>query len=174
MRKTLHDLFSIMGRLRDFRALFLASTLVIIIHQLALAGVGALSYWISSSIVVDIDYEITWLFAGLFTIAVVHALGYLMDAWWSHQLAYQVLASMRIDLYKVIQRIAPKGLKGRKIADVTAAGMNDMEQLEWFYAHTVAAALAALISPTILIIILYVLIGPWALLTLVSLFSTLR
>ncbi|WP_295026630.1 ABC transporter ATP-binding protein [uncultured Mobiluncus sp.] len=171
MRKTLHDLFSIMGRLRDFRALFLASTLVIIIHQLALAGVGALSYWISSSIVVDIDYEITWLFAGLFTIAVVHALGYLMDAWWSHQLAYQVLASMRIDLYKVIQRIAPKGLKGRKIADVTAAGMNDMEQLEWFYAHTVAAALAALISPTILIIILYVLIGPWALLTLVSLFA---
>lgn len=171
MKKTLHDLFSIMGQLRDFRRLFIASTLVIVMHQLALAGVGALSYWISSTVVANVNSQISWLFAGLFTLALVHAFGYLLDAWWSHQLAYQVLASMRIDLYNVIEKIAPKGLKGKRIADVTAASMNDMEQLEWFFAHTASVAIAAVISPTILVTILYLLIGSWALLTLVSIAS---
>ena len=168
MRKTLQDLLCIVGQLREFRALFIVCTAVIVLHQLALAGVGGLSYWISSHVVVNPTQPIVWLFTGLITLALVHGLGYLLDAWWSHQLAYQVLASMRIDLYRVIQRIAPKGLQGRKVADVTAAGMNDMEQLEWFFAHTASVAIAALITPTVLIGVLYALIGPWALLTIVA------
>ena len=173
MKKTVLDLIAIISQLRDFRTLFFVGTVVIIIHQLALAGVGALSFWISSKVVLDPHQSLTWLFAGLFTIATVHVVGYLLDAWWSHQLAYQVLASMRIDLYKVIERIAPKGMRGRRVADVTAAGMNDMEQLEWFFAHTVSVAVAAVVSPTVLLVILYSIIGPWALLIVVSIICSI-
>ena len=53
MRKTLQDLLCIVGQLREFRALFIVCTAVIVLHQLALAGVGGLSYWISSQMVVN-------------------------------------------------------------------------------------------------------------------------
>ena len=169
MRRTISDLASIMGRLRDVRRLFVGSVLVIIIHQIALVLVSVVSVWITTRLVGGTASDSpTALFVVLFALALAHAVGYLYDAWWSHQLAYQVLASMRIDLYAAIQRIAPRGLAGRRIGDLTAAAMNDMEQLEWFYAHTAPVAVAAVVNTIVIEAVLLELIGPLALLVLVS------
>lgn len=136
MKQTFRDLSSIMGRLGEFRRLFIGSVLVIALHQIALILVSVVSVWITTRLVSEDHPRLLIPFLALFCLAIAHALGYLYDAWWSHQLAYQILARMRIDLYAAIQRIAPRGLSGRRTGDLTAAAMNDMEQLEWFYAHT--------------------------------------
>lgn len=168
MKQTFKDLISIMGRLGEFRRLFIASVLVIALHQIALILVSVVSVWITTRLVSEEHPRLLLPFLALFCLAIAHALGYLYDAWWSHQLAYQILARMRIDLYAAIQRIAPRGLAGRRTGDLTAAAMNDMEQLEWFYAHTAPVAVAALINTILIESVLIVLIGPLALLVLVS------
>ncbi|QWW19662.1 ABC transporter ATP-binding protein [Schaalia sp. 19OD2882] len=168
MKQTFTDLMSVMGRLRDFRRLFLGSVLVITLHQIALVLVSVVSVWITTTLVSESRPQVDLLFLTLFTLAIVHALCYLYDAWWSHQLAYQILARMRIDLYEAIRRIAPRGLSGRRTGDLTAAAMNDMEQLEWFYAHTAPVAVAALVNTIIIEAVLFALIGPLALLVLIS------
>lgn len=168
MKQTFRDLISIMGRLGEFRRLFIGSVLVIALHQIALILVSVVSVWITTRLVSEEHPRLLLPFLALFCLAIAHALGYLYDAWWSHQLAYQILARMRIDLYAAIQRIAPRGLAGRRTGDLTAAAMNDMEQLEWFYAHTAPVAVAALINTILIESVLIVLIGPLALLVLVS------
>ncbi|MCI7671797.1 ABC transporter ATP-binding protein [Schaalia hyovaginalis] len=168
MKQTFRDLISIMGRLGQFRRLFIGSVLVIALHQIALILVSVVSVWITTRLVSEEHPRLLLPFLALFCLAIAHALGYLYDAWWSHQLAYQILARMRIDLYAAIQRIAPRGLAGRRTGDLTAAAMNDMEQLEWFYAHTAPVAVAALINTILIESVLIVLIGPLALLVLVS------
>ena len=168
MKQTFRDLISIMGRLGQFRRLFIGSVLVIALHQIALILVSVVSVWITTRLVSEEHPRLLLPFLALFCLAIAHALGYLYDAWWSHQLAYQILARMRIDLYAAIQRIAPRGLAGRRTGDLTAAAMNDMEQLEWFYAHTAPVAVAALINTILIESVLIVLIGPLALLVLIS------
>lgn len=168
MKQTFRDLSSIMGRLGEFRRLFIGSVLVIALHQIALILVSVVSVWITTRLVSEDHPRLLIPFLALFCLAIAHALGYLYDAWWSHQLAYQILARMRIDLYAAIQRIAPRGLSGRRTGDLTAAAMNDMEQLEWFYAHTAPVAVAALINTILIESVLIVLIGPLALLVLIS------
>ena len=168
MKQTFRDLISIMGRLGQFRRLFIGSVLVIALHQIALILVSVVSVWITTRLVSEEHPRLLLPFLALFCLAIAHALGYLYDAWWSHQLAYQILSRMRIDLYAAIQRIAPRGLAGRRTGDLTAAAMNDMEQLEWFYAHTAPVAVAALINTILIESVLIVLIGPLALLVLVS------
>lgn len=168
MKQTFRDLSSIMGRLGEFRRLFIGSVLVIALHQIALVLVSVVSVWITTRLVSEEHPRLLLPFLALFCLAIAHALGYLYDAWWSHQLAYQILSRMRIDLYAAIQRIAPRGLSGRRTGDLTAAAMNDMEQLEWFYAHTAPVAVAALINTILIESVLIILIGPLALLVLIS------
>ncbi|MCF2711780.1 ABC transporter ATP-binding protein [Schaalia hyovaginalis] len=168
MKQTFRDLSSIMGRLGEFRRLFIGSVLVIALHQIALVLVSVVSVWITTRLVSEEHPRLLLPFLALFCLAIAHALGYLYDAWWSHQLAYQILSRMRIDLYAAIQRIAPRGLSGRRTGDLTAAAMNDMEQLEWFYAHTAPVAVAALINTILIESVLIGLIGPLALLVLIS------
>lgn len=168
MKQTFTDLVSIMGRLGEFKRLLIGSVLVIALHQIALILVSVVSVWITTRLVSEDHPQLFLPFLVLFSLAIVHALCYLYDAWWSHQLAYQILARMRIDLYAAIQRIAPRGLSGRRTGDLTATAMNDMEQLEWFYAHTAPVAVAVLINTIIIESVLIALIGPLALLVLIS------
>ncbi|MEU5976870.1 ABC transporter ATP-binding protein/permease [Streptomyces sp. NPDC047315] len=69
--------------------------------------------------------------------------------WWemdlSHDLAYRVLAELRIRVYDGLARSAPARVDGRDSGDLASAALADVEALEFFYAHAVAqlAATAA-------------------------------
>ncbi|MFB4313995.1 ABC transporter ATP-binding protein [Actinomadura sp. 21ATH] len=61
----------------------------------------------------------------------------------SHDLAYRVLAEMRVRIYDGLARSAPARIAGRRSGDLAATAMNDIEALEFFYAHTIAQLLAS-------------------------------
>jgi ABC-type multidrug transport system fused ATPase/permease subunit len=68
----------------------------------------------------------------------VRGLGQFIHMWICHDLAYRILADLRGHLYWALERLAPGYLLKRRSGDVAMTVMGDVEQLEWFYAHTVA------------------------------------
>ena len=95
-----------------------------------------------------------------------HAVSTLFEVWWSHEVAYRILHTLRVHIYSSIERIAPLGLQGKRTADIASAAMNDAEQLEWFYAHTASTAICAVICPSLTTVCLVALIGPLGLVML--------
>ncbi|MEU3602384.1 ABC transporter ATP-binding protein [Streptomyces sp. NPDC006798] len=78
---------------------------------------------------------------------VIGALGALVAVravvtWWemdlSHDLAYRVLAELRIRVFDGLARSAPARVEGRESGDLASAALADVEALEFFYAHAVA------------------------------------
>ncbi|WP_217145103.1 ABC transporter ATP-binding protein [Streptomyces sp. AC627_RSS907] len=61
----------------------------------------------------------------------------------SHDLAYRVLALLRVRVFDGLARSAPARVAGRRSGDLAATAMADVEALEFFYAHTTAQLLAA-------------------------------
>ncbi|MEV7083637.1 ABC transporter ATP-binding protein [Streptomyces sp. NPDC093516] len=61
----------------------------------------------------------------------------------SHDLAYRVLAVLRVRVFDGLARSAPARVAGRRSGDLAATAMADVEALEFFYAHTTAQLLAS-------------------------------
>ena len=62
-------------------------------------------------------------------------------------LAYGLLAEMRISLFAKLDRLAPAYLLRRRSGDLVALATQDVETVEYFYAHTVAPAFVAVLVP---------------------------
>ncbi|MHC0430345.1 ABC transporter ATP-binding protein [Streptomyces sp. O3] len=61
----------------------------------------------------------------------------------SHDLAYRVLAELRVRVFDGLARSAPARIGGRRSGDLAATALADVEALEFFYAHTTAQLLAS-------------------------------
>lgn len=168
-RELLDGVLSLRGVLADQRPLFVASVALIVGLQLCAATVSALTAYLSSRIAIE-HLDGVGLGIALLAIAVA-LLGVLtwLESWWSHVLAYRVLARLRLVVHAAIGRIAPGGLAGRRTGEVAGAAVNDVEQLEWFYAHTAGASVAAVISPLVLTSVSVALVGTPALMLLAGL-----
>ncbi|MET9803867.1 ABC transporter ATP-binding protein [Streptomyces sp. NPDC006368] len=61
----------------------------------------------------------------------------------SHDLAYRVLAELRVRVFDGLARSAPARIAGRRSGDLAAAALGDVEALEFFYAHALAQLAAS-------------------------------
>jgi len=84
----------------------------------------------------------------------------------SHDMAYRLLADMRIALFRKLDALAPAYLLHRRSGDLVALATQDVETIEFFYAHTVGPAVIAIVVPTAVIIALAALAWPTALVLL--------
>ena len=62
-------------------------------------------------------------------------------------MAYRLLAEMRIELYRKLDALAPAYLLRRRSGDLVALATQDIETVEYFFAHTVAPAFVAVLVP---------------------------
>ncbi|MBS0220429.1 MAG: ABC transporter ATP-binding protein [Proteobacteria bacterium] len=88
------------------------------------------------------------------------------ESWRSHDMAYRLLAQMRVDLYKRLEKLAPAYLLRRRSGDLVSLGTQDVETVEYFFAHVVAPAMVALLVPLTVLIALALLAWPTALVLL--------
>ncbi|NGO72798.1 ABC transporter ATP-binding protein [Streptomyces boncukensis] len=79
----------------------------------------------------------------LLVLVLVRSLGIWREMDLSHDLAYRVLAELRVRVFDGLARSAPARVRGRRSGDLAAAALGDVEALEFFYAHAVAQLLAA-------------------------------
>ncbi|MGL5817172.1 MAG: ABC transporter ATP-binding protein [Phycicoccus sp.] len=167
------DVLRLRRMLRDQRRLFLLSVGLIVSMQLCAATVSALTAWTTARVAADrLDGVGLWLALIAITVCLIGMLTWL-ESWWSHVLAYRVLSAMRLVVHASIGRIAPGGLAGRRTGEVAGAAVNDVEQLEWFYAHTAGATVASLLSPLVVVSAGVALVGPVGALPAVGLLALL-
>ena len=70
-----------------------------------------------------------------------------IESWLAHDMAYRLLAEMRIGLYARLEALAPAYLFERRSGDLVALAAQDVETVEYFFAHTVAPAIVAVLVP---------------------------
>ncbi len=138
--QTLAPLRAMGAHLSRHRALFRRVVVVAYLQMLAGAGAIVLSVATASALLDDGDAG-AWLAALTAAVLAVGALAW-SDSWLSHVLAYRVIDTIRLAVHEALARLAPSGLGRRRSGETAAAAMSDAEQLEWFFAHTVAQVLA--------------------------------
>jgi ATP-binding cassette subfamily B protein len=77
-----------------------------------------------------------------------------LESWLAHDIAYRLLAEMRIDLFRKLETLAPAYLVRRRSGDLIALANQDVETIEYFFAHTVAPALVAVMVPAAVVLTL--------------------
>jgi ATP-binding cassette subfamily C protein CydCD len=83
----------------------------------------------------------------LLVIAPLAALFHWLESWLAHAMAYKLLADMRVKLYDQLERLAPAYLLQRRSGDLVALATQDVEMIEYFYAHTLAPAIVSVLVP---------------------------
>ena len=112
---------------------------------LALIGVGVLSALAVAAVKAGAPYAhyLWWLAAVAPLAGILHWL----ESWVAHDMAFRMLAEMRVSLYHKLDALAPAYLVRRRSGDLVAMATHDVELVEYFFAHTVAPAFVAILVP---------------------------
>ena len=110
-----------------------------------LIGVGVLSALAVAAIKRGEDYT-AWLHV-LYAVAPAAGLLHWLESWVAHDMAFRMLTRMRVDLFRKIDALAPAWLLRRRSGDLVAMATHDVELVEYFFAHTIAPGLVAVLVP---------------------------
>jgi ATP-binding cassette subfamily B protein len=91
---------------------------------------------------------------GLAIVAPLAGLLHWIESWKAHQMAYELLAVMRDALFRKLDALTPAYLLRRRSGDLVALATQDVETVEYFYAHTVAPAIIAILVPAAVLFVL--------------------
>ena len=124
----------------------LTATFVLgVLRVIAFIGVGVLS----ALIVLALKNHEPWrdLAIALALLAPVSGVLHWLESWMAHDMAFRLLAEMRIDAFRKLDALAPAYLVRRRTGDLMALATHDIELVEYFFAHTVAPAFVAILVP---------------------------
>jgi ABC-type multidrug transport system fused ATPase/permease subunit len=127
----------------------------------AFIGVGIVGALAVAAVKTGAPYGYLLILLGL--LAPLAGLLHWMESWLAHDIAYRLLAEMRIDLFRKLDALAPAYLVRRRSGDLIALAAQDIETVEYFFAHTVAPALVAILVPTTVLLTLFFVAWPIAL-----------
>ncbi|HXW23318.1 MAG TPA: ABC transporter ATP-binding protein [Xanthobacteraceae bacterium] len=106
------------------------------------------------------------LLLGLALVAPLAGLLHWIESFQAHVMAYRLLADMRIELFRKLDALAPAYLLRRRSGDLVALATQDVETIEYFYAHTVGPAVVAIVVPAAVVVTLAAFAWPTALVLL--------
>ncbi|WP_186784248.1 ABC transporter ATP-binding protein [Streptomyces sp. CBG33] len=138
-RKALRSLLPVLAAHRAMTARTCAAALV---DQAALVALVTLAAHTVGTAVIDGRPPSTATAALLLGLVAVRALATWREMDLSHDLAYRVLALLRVRVFDGIARSAPARIAGRRSGDLASTALGDIEALEFFYAHALAQLLA--------------------------------
>ena len=94
-----------------------------------------------------------WLWA-LAVVAPLSGVIHWLESWIAHDMAFRLLAEMRIAIFRKLDALAPAYLVRRRTGDLMALATHDVEMVEYFFAHTVAPAFVAVLVPAAVLVVL--------------------
>ncbi|MFJ6659877.1 ABC transporter ATP-binding protein [Streptomyces sp. NPDC091377] len=139
-RGSLRALLPALGAHRVMVARTFAAALT---EQAALVTLVTLAAHTVGAAVMERTPPSTTVVGALMALVLVRALATWREMDLSHDLAYRVLAELRVRVFDGLARSAPARIGGRHSGDLAATAMGDVEALEFFYAHAIAQLLAA-------------------------------
>jgi ATP-binding cassette subfamily C protein CydCD len=155
---------SLMKVILPWKGKLTATFLFGVLRVVAFIGVGVLS----ALIVLALKHHAPWhgLAIALALVAPLSGVLHWLESWLAHDMAFRLLAEMRIDAFRKLDALAPAYLVRRRTGDLMALATHDIELVEYFFAHTVAPAFVAILVPAVVIAALATTSG-WLALTLV-------
>jgi ATP-binding cassette subfamily C protein CydCD len=135
----------LMGLMRPWRGKLTLTFLFGVLRVCALIGVGVLSALVVAAVKAGAPFG--GLLVGLAVIAPLAGILHWLESWLAHDMAFRLLAEMRIALFDKLDKLAPAYLLRRRTGDLTAMATQDVEKIEYFFAHTVAPAFVAVLVP---------------------------
>ncbi|MCI0774777.1 MAG: ABC transporter ATP-binding protein [Chloroflexi bacterium] len=112
---------------------------------LTLIGVGVVSGLIVAAIRSGESYD--GLVVLLLVLAPLTAVLHWAESWVSHDVAFRLLSEMRVALFRKLDQLAPAYLLRRRTGDLVSMATQDVETIEYFFAHIVAPAFVAVVVP---------------------------
>ncbi|MGE3538553.1 MAG: ABC transporter ATP-binding protein [Candidatus Tectimicrobiota bacterium] len=91
---------------------------------------------------------------GLALVAPLAGILHWLESWMAHDMAFRLLAEMRIDFFRKLDQLAPAYLVRRRTGDLMSVATQDIELVEYFFAHTIAPACVALLAPSVVLLVL--------------------
>ncbi len=152
---------ALLGFVRPWRLRLILTILSGIGRVVAFIGVSVLGALVVAR--VASGGAVLGLLIGLILAAPLAATLHWLESWMAHDMAYQLLAEMRIGLFDKLDRLAPAYLLRRRSGDLVALATQDIETVEYFYAHTVAPAFVAVLIPAGVLALLAAVAWPLAL-----------
>ena len=77
-----------------------------------------------------------------------------------HYIAFKILVILRDKIFTALRRLAPAKLEGKEKGNLISLITSDIELLEVFYAHTIAPITIAVLTNSIISVVLFI-INPW-------------
>jgi len=120
-----------------------------VLRVLAFIGVGVISALIVLALKEGRDFTslLPWLFVAAPLAGILHW----AESWLAHDVAFRLLAEMRIALFDKLDKLAPAYLVRRRTGDLMGIATQDVELVEYFFAHTVAPAFVAMLVPALVL-----------------------
>jgi ATP-binding cassette subfamily C protein CydCD len=131
----------------------LAATFILgVLRVIAFIGVGVLSAMAVFALKIGAPIA-PWLWA-LAVVAPLSGVIHWLESWIAHDMAFRLLAEMRIAIFRKLDALAPAYLVRRRTGDLMALATHDVEMVEYFFAHTVAPAFVAVLVPAVVLVVL--------------------
>ena len=144
----------LLGLVRPFRGRVNLAFGLGVARVVAFIGVGVLSALVVAGL--KLGTPVGGLLIALYAIAPLAGLLHWLESWVAHDMAFRLLTEMRIALYDKLDRLAPAYLLRRRTGDIVGMATQDVELVEYFFAHTVAPALVAILVPAAVVATLLV------------------
>jgi ABC-type multidrug transport system fused ATPase/permease subunit len=154
-------LAALIGFIVPYKRLLTITVVSGIARVVAFIAVGIIGALIVAAVRAGVPYD--GLLLCLVTVAPLAGLLHGLESGLAHDMAYRLLADMRIALFAKLDALAPAYLLRRRSGDLVGLATQDVETIEFFYAHTVAPAVVAILVPGAVLIALAVAAWPIAL-----------
>jgi ATP-binding cassette subfamily B protein len=123
-------------------------------HVAAIIGIGVVSALIVGKVAKEQEFTSTLVM--LIALIPLSAGVHYLESWLAHDLAYRLLAELRVHVYQLLDRLAPAYLFRRRSGDLVSLVTADVETVELFFAHTIAPGFVAIMVPgTVLAVLAY-------------------
>ncbi len=150
----------LLGLVRPVKWQFLITVVLGMLNHGSVIIFGALSALLVGA--VFRDEPLNTLVILVCTLAPLSALLFYLESWQAHDMAFRLLARMRIDLYEKLEPLAPAYMVRRRSGDFVSVVGGDVETVEYFFAHAVSPMIVAILIPGGLLIALSVIAWPIA------------
>src|SRR5713226_2108096 len=135
----------LLGMVAGYRARLITTFVLGVTRVIALIGVGVLSALIVRAVKNGAPFG--GLLIALALAAPLAGVLHWLESWLAHDMAYRLLANMRLDMFRKLDALAPAYLTRRRTGDLVGVATHDVELIEYFFAHTITPALVAVLVP---------------------------
>ena len=150
----------LLGLVRPVKWQFLITVVLGMLNHGSVIILGALTALLVGA--VFRDEPLNTLVILVCTLAPLSALLFYLESWQAHDMAFRLLARMRIDLYEKLEPLAPAYMVRRRSGDFVSIVGGDVETVEFFFGHAVSPMIVAILIPGGLLIALSVIAWPIA------------